>query len=82
MLHLSVRRLSSVFIAAMVLFAVAALLLVRSAYAVANPNQINFQGKVVNSGGTNVTDGSYTFRFRLYTSTAPADAGNTCSANT
>ncbi len=27
---------------------------------------INFQGKVVNSNGTNVTDGSYTFVFKLY----------------
>jgi hypothetical protein len=48
----------------------------------ANPNLINFQGKVVNSDGTNVTNGTYTFRFRLYTSTAPTDAGNACSANT
>ncbi len=29
--------------------------------------QINFQGKVVNSNGTNVADGSYTFNFKLYT---------------
>lgn len=29
--------------------------------------QINFQGKVTNSNGTNVTDGSYTFVFKLYT---------------
>ncbi len=28
--------------------------------------QISFQGKVVNSNGTNVTNGSYTFVFRLY----------------
>lgn len=28
--------------------------------------QISFQGKVVNSDGTNVTNGSYTFVFRLY----------------
>src|SRR4051812_24958660 len=47
----------------------------------ANPNLISFQGKVVNSDGTNVTNGSYTFRFRLYTTTAPTDAGNACSAN-
>src|SRR4051812_8094288 len=42
-----------------------------------NPNLINFQGKVVNGSGaanpsTNVTDGSYTFRFCLYTTTSPA----------
>lgn len=30
-----------------------------------NPT-VNFQGKVVNSDGTNVTDGQYTFVFRLY----------------
>jgi hypothetical protein len=29
--------------------------------------QINFQGKVVNSNGTNVTNGSYSFVFKMYT---------------
>ena len=29
--------------------------------------QINFQGKVVNSNGTNVANGSYTFVFQMYT---------------
>lgn len=29
--------------------------------------QINFQGKVVNSNGTNVTNGTYDFVFKLYT---------------
>jgi hypothetical protein len=48
----------------------------------ANPNLINFQGKVVNGSGaanpsTNVTDGSYTFRFCLYTTASPATP---CSA--
>jgi hypothetical protein len=43
----------------------------------ANPNLINFQGKVVNGSGaanpsTNVTDGSYTFRFCLYSTASPA----------
>jgi hypothetical protein len=28
--------------------------------------QINFQGKVVNANGTNVTNGSYTFVFKIY----------------
>lgn len=41
---------------------------------------VSFQGKVVNSNGTNVTDSTYTFRFRIYTS-ASADATNPCSAN-
>jgi hypothetical protein len=31
-----------------------------------NPTTISFQGKVVNSNGTNVTDGNYTFVFKLY----------------
>jgi len=36
-------------------------------FATAGINQtINFQGKVVNSDGTNVTDGDYDFTFRLY----------------
>ena len=36
-------------------------------FATAGINQtINFQGKVVNSDGTNVTDGNYDFVFRLY----------------
>ncbi|NTW30299.1 MAG: phage tail tape measure protein, partial [Candidatus Moranbacteria bacterium] len=30
-------------------------------------NRINFQGKVVNDDGTNVTDGNYDFVFRVYT---------------
>jgi len=32
----------------------------------ANPGTINFQGKVVNADGTNVTDGNYKFVFALY----------------
>jgi hypothetical protein len=32
---------------------------------------INFQGKVTNTNGTNVADGSYTFVFKLYTQQAP-----------
>jgi hypothetical protein len=32
-----------------------------------NPSTISFQGKVVNANGTNVTDGTYTFLFKLYT---------------
>ncbi|HWB38850.1 MAG TPA: hypothetical protein VG604_01260, partial [Candidatus Saccharimonadales bacterium] len=31
-----------------------------------NPTTISFQGKVVNSNGTNVTDGSYPFVFKIY----------------
>jgi hypothetical protein len=39
----------------------------QNAFAATGINQqISFQGKVVNSNGTNVTNGSYTFVFRLY----------------
>ncbi len=33
----------------------------------ANPTTMSFQGKVVNADGTNVTDGTYSFLFKLYT---------------
>lgn len=33
----------------------------------ANPTTMSFQGKVVNANGTNVTDGTYGFVFKLYT---------------
>lgn len=36
--------------------------------------QINFQGKVVNTDGTNVTTGSYTFLFCIYTTASPDTA--------
>ncbi len=38
---------------------------------------VNFQGKVVNTNGTNVADGTYTFRFRIYTA-ATGDFGSPC----
>lgn len=41
---------------------------------------VNFQGKVVNSNGTNVGDNTYSFRFRIYSSSS-ADATNPCTAN-
>ena len=37
----------------------------------ANPATINFQGKVVNSDGTNVTNGTYSFIFRIYNTSSP-----------
>ena len=37
----------------------------------ANPTTINFQGKVVNANGTNVTDGTYSFVFRIYNTATP-----------
>ncbi len=57
-----------------------ALFAVKPAHAAINP-QISFQGKLTNTDGTNVTDGPYSIRFRIYTSTAPTDATNACSAN-
>ena len=40
--------------------------------AAANPTTINFQGKIVNfSGGTNVTDGTYSIVFRIYNTASP-----------
>src|SRR5665213_2223844 len=40
----------------------------------ANPTTISFQGKVVNANGTNVTDGPYTFLFKLYTVSSAGSA--------
>jgi hypothetical protein len=31
------------------------------------PTQLNYQGKLTNSSGVTVTDGSYNMRFKLYT---------------
>lgn len=42
--------------------------------------QINFQGKLTNPDGTNVTNGTYSIRFRIYNH-ATNDAANSCSAN-
>lgn len=36
--------------------------------------QINFQGKVVNTDGTNVANGSYNFLFCIYTTSSPSTA--------
>lgn len=46
----------------------------------ANPTTINFQGKVVNSDGTNVTDGTYSFVFRIYNTSSPTPA-SACSGD-
>ena len=46
----------------------------KNVFAATGINQtVNFQGKVVNSDGTNVADGKYTFVFKLY----DADPGGT-----
>ena len=64
------------------MYALAALMLFMSAFSFVSPveaaaginKQVNFQGKVVNIDGTNVTNGSYTFLFCLYTTGSPASA--------
>lgn len=43
--------------------------------------KINFQGKVTNTDGTNVTNGSYTFLFCIYTTSSPATACTTGANN-
>ena len=43
--------------------------------------QINFQGKVVNTDGTNVTNGSYNFLLCLYTTSSPLTACTAGSNN-
>lgn len=51
----------------------------QSLEATINP-QISFQGKLTNTDGTNVSDGNYSLRFRIY-SDPTADTGacaNTC----
>jgi hypothetical protein len=40
----------------------------------ANPATINFQGKVVNSDGTNPANNTYSFIFRLYNTASPTTA--------
>lgn len=50
-----------------------------NASAAINP-QISFQGKLTNSDGTNVANGNYSIRFRLYNDPS-LDAANACVAN-
>lgn len=40
----------------------------------ANPTTMSFQGKVVNADGTNVTDGTYSFLFKLYSVSSAGSA--------
>lgn len=64
----------------MAVFAICLTVSLPAAAATGINKTISFQGKVVNTDGTNVADNSYSFRFRIYNS-ASADATNTCSAN-
>lgn len=61
----------------MILFGV--ILTPEHASAAINPT-INFQGKLTNPDGTNVTNGSYSIRFRIYNDPT-LDAANSCVAN-
>lgn len=64
------------------MYALAALILFMSAFSVVSfaeaaagiNRQVNFQGKVVNTDGTNVANGSYTFLFCLYATGSPVTA--------
>ena len=63
-------------------YALAALVMITGSVVFSSPaeaaaginKQINFQGKVVNTDGTNVTNGSYNFLLCLYTTASPATA--------
>src|SRR5689334_19285845 len=69
----------TIFVAA--ILAIAVSVTMRAQAAVGINKTVSFQGKVVNSNGTNVADSTYTFRFRIYSSAAPTDATNPCSSN-
>lgn len=69
------------FLAALIAaFVVIALSIAATPVNAAINSQVNFQGKLTNPDGTNIANGSYSIRFRIYTN-ATADAANTCSAN-
>ncbi|MBL8121465.1 hypothetical protein JNM87_01815 [Candidatus Saccharibacteria bacterium] len=59
----------------------AVLLLVSPKTDAAINQQINFQGKLTNTDGTNVANGNYSIRFRIYTDPT-LDSSNPCAANT
>lgn len=66
---------------AVLVIAIATSVSMQATAAVGINKAVSFQGKVVNTNGTNVADATYTFRFRVYTG-ASGDATNSCSANT
>jgi hypothetical protein len=59
------KRLWKIAVLVLLVTAVAAGWRLPAAHA-SNPGTISFQGKVTNANGTNVTDGSYPFVFKLY----------------
>jgi len=66
-MYQEIRKLSYAFFATLIFFVGAFILFGDSAKAATGINkQINFQGKVTNTDGTNVATGSYTFVFSMY----------------
>jgi len=64
--------------AAFVFLAVLGVVSLHPAHTAATTSQLmSFQGKLTNTDGTNVTDGTFSIRFRIYTDPT-ADAANTC----
>lgn len=64
----------------LVLVVLALFLLIPGRVHAAINQQINFQGKLTNPDGTNLADGNYSIRYRIYTSPT-LDATNSCAAN-
>ncbi len=63
---INIRKLNGILILAAVLVVSFSMFGYPQSARAANPTTINFQGKVVNANGTNVTDGTYSFTFKLY----------------
>lgn len=74
-MYQEIRKLSYALIAILVVLGGLFVFQVEAIHAAAGINKkINFQGKVTNTDGTNVTDGSYSFVFSIYAQQAPGGA--------
>jgi hypothetical protein len=74
MFHIQKRVIkATIFMAVCLLFSVSFLLRPASTDAAINP-QINFQGKLTNPDGTNVTDGTYSIVFSIYSASSGGSA--------
>ena len=74
-MYQGIQKLSLVFISILIFLGGFFVFQPKMALAAAGINkQVNFQGKVVNADGTNVTNGSYNFLFCIYTTGSPATA--------
>ncbi len=79
------QRLHAIFGLLLSLFVVGLFALFTHHADAANPSTINFQGKVTNPDGTNVSNGTYSFSFRIYYNVDPVTYNpNTtaCSSDT